>query len=57
MINTKRFGTELNPLGFPNGEFNKDLTATQQVASPKCPSDTSLNPDIMLNLNEELQNV
>jgi len=26
-------------------EFNKDLTATQQVASPKCPSDTSLNPD------------
>jgi hypothetical protein len=26
--------------------FNKDLTATQQVASPKCPSDTSLNPDI-----------
>jgi hypothetical protein len=26
--------------------FNKDLTATQQVATPKCPSDTSLNPDI-----------
>ena len=25
--------------------FNKDLTATQQVASSKCPSDTSLNPD------------
>ena len=31
--------------------FNKDLTATQQVASPKCPSDTSLNPDIKSNLN------
>jgi len=30
---------------FPNGEHNKDLTATQQVASPKCPSDTSLNPN------------
>jgi len=33
---------------FPNGEFNKDLMATQQVATPKCPSDTSLNPDIKL---------
>jgi len=29
--------------------FNKDLTATQQVATPKCPSDTSLNPDISRN--------
>jgi N6-adenosine-specific RNA methylase IME4 len=29
--------------------FNKDLTATQQVATPKCPSDTSLNPDIKRN--------
>jgi len=29
----------------------QDLTATQQVASPKCPSDTSLNPDIKSNLN------
>jgi hypothetical protein len=27
--------------------FNKDLTATQQVATPKCPSDTSLNPNII----------
>ena len=26
--------------------FNKDLTATQQVALPKCLSDTSLNPNI-----------
>ncbi|MFW5793901.1 MAG: DNA N-6-adenine-methyltransferase [Bacillota bacterium] len=33
----------------PYGVFNKDLTATQQVATPKCPSDTSLNPDIKLN--------
>jgi len=33
----------------PYGAFNKDLTATQQVASPKCPSDTSLNPDIKCN--------
>jgi hypothetical protein len=41
MIKAKRFGTELNPSGFPNREFNKDLTATQQVATPKCPSDTS----------------
>ena len=30
----------------PYGAINKDLTATQQVATPKCPSDTSLNPDI-----------
>lgn len=29
--------------------FNKGLTAMQQVASPKCPSDTSLNPNIMFN--------
>jgi len=29
--------------------LNKDLTATQQVASPKCPSDTSLNPNIKSN--------
>ena len=27
-----------------NDTHNKDLTATQQVATPKCPSDTSLNP-------------
>jgi len=34
---------------FPNGEHNKDLTATQQVASPKSASQTSLNPDIKRN--------
>jgi hypothetical protein len=33
----------------PNGEFNKDLTATQQVAPPKSASQTSLNPDIKRN--------
>jgi N6-adenosine-specific RNA methylase IME4 len=38
----------------PKG-FNKDLTATQQVALPKCHSDTSLNPDIKLNMKELLQ--
>jgi hypothetical protein len=38
----------------PKG-FNKDLTATQQVASPKCPSDTSLNPNIKSNRKELLQ--
>jgi len=41
--NSTSFGSDK-----PNS-FNKDLTATQQVASPKCPSDTSLNPDIKLN--------
>ena len=35
--------------------INKDLTATQQVASPKSASQTSLNPDIMPNLWGELQ--
>jgi hypothetical protein len=29
--------------------FNKDLTATQQVATPKSASQTSLNPDIKCN--------
>ena len=38
--------TQANPTDL---SFNKDLTATQQVASPKCPSDTSLNPDIKRN--------
>jgi site-specific DNA-methyltransferase (adenine-specific) len=36
--------TSTLPNGNPNGEFNKDLTATQQVASPKSASQTSLNP-------------
>jgi site-specific DNA-methyltransferase (adenine-specific) len=42
--------TSTLPNGNPNGEFNKDLTATQQVATPKCPPDTSLNPNIKSNL-------
>ena len=34
----------------PKGaKTNKDLTATQQVASPKSASQTSLNPDIIRN--------
>jgi len=48
MINTKRFGTELNPLGFPNGEFNKDLEVSA-TPSPKPTSSASLNPDIRQN--------
>ena len=34
----------------PFGAYNKDLTATQQVASPKSASQTSLNPDINRNM-------
>jgi len=42
-------------LTFPTEKaINKDLTATQQVATPKCPSDTSLNPDIKCNMNKSL---
>jgi len=45
-----------NSKGSPSeNSFNKDLTATQQVASPKCHSDTSLNPDIMFNKLKMLQ--
>jgi len=39
----------LSPCSAIAEDSNKDLTATQQVASPKCPSDTSLNPDIKRN--------
>jgi len=35
MIKTKRFGTELKPSVFPNGEFNIDLEITQQVVPSK----------------------
>ena len=35
--------------------FNKDLTATQQVATPKSASQTSLNPDIQSNQRGLLQ--
>jgi hypothetical protein len=44
--------TQLSNESCPNGEFNKDLTATA-LPSPKCPSDTSLNPDIMFNLRNK----
>jgi site-specific DNA-methyltransferase (adenine-specific) len=45
-IQSAKSQTQLSNESCPNGEFNKDLTATQQVASPKCPSDTSLNPNL-----------
>ena len=41
--------TSTLPTAIPMGEFNKDLTATQQVATPKSASQTSLNSDIKLN--------
>jgi DNA modification methylase len=41
------------PNGNPNGEFNKDLTDFQKE-NPKCPSDTSLNPNIKRNMNKSL---
>jgi site-specific DNA-methyltransferase (adenine-specific) len=40
--------TSTLPNSNPNGEFNKDLTDFQKE-NPKCPSDTSLNPDIKSN--------
>jgi len=40
--------TSTLPTAIPTGEFNKDLTATA-LPLPKCPSDTSLNPDIKSN--------
>ena len=42
----------MTPPKFTQGatpSFNKDLTATQQVASPKSASQTSPNPNIKLN--------
>jgi hypothetical protein len=41
--------TQLSNESCPNDTHNKDLTAMQQVASSKCPSDTSLNPDVIRN--------
>ena len=47
-MNANPLTQNLSGFGFPSeNSINKDLTATQQVASPKCPSDTSLNPNIM----------
>ena len=45
-IQSAKSQTKLPNGSFPNGEFNKDLTATQQVALPKSATQTSLNPDI-----------
>jgi site-specific DNA-methyltransferase (adenine-specific) len=49
----ERAKTQTLPNGNLNGEFNKDLTDFQKE-NPKCPSDTSLNPDIKRNLREAL---
>jgi hypothetical protein len=38
-----------------NAKTNKDLTDFQKE-NPKCPSDTSLNPDIKCNKNTEAKN-
>lgn len=48
----------MTPPKFTQGatpSFNKDLTATQQVASPKSASQTSLNPDIKRNSEKPLR--
>jgi hypothetical protein len=47
---TPRFFTLLSQ---PFGEHNKDLTDFDKQ-NPKCPSDTSLNPDIKCNMNKSL---
>jgi len=38
---------------YANAKTNKDLTATQQVASPKSATQTSLNPNIIRDKGEE----
>lgn len=47
---TPHFVTLASPTFPTEKAINKDLTATQQVASPKSASQTSLNPDIQRNL-------
>jgi len=51
-IQSAKSQTQLSNESCPNGEFNKDLTATQQVASPKFEPtvQTSLNSNIMRSL-------
>jgi len=53
MINTQRFGTELNPSGFPNGEFNMDLI-THFVRPNFSYGKTELNPNIIRNSDTSL---
>jgi len=49
--------TPLNSKGSPSeNSLNMDLTATASP-TPKCPSDTSLNPNIMFNLRDNLAGV
>jgi hypothetical protein len=47
-MRTPHFITLASPTFPTEKAINKDLTA-QDKPSPKCPSDTSLNPDIKLN--------
>jgi len=49
-IKSAKSQTQLSNESCPNGEFNMGLTATQQVATPKSASQTSLNPNIKRNL-------
>ena len=50
MIKTKRFGTELNLSGFPNGEFNMGLEVSATPTPKSNPTDlTSPNPNIKFN--------
>jgi DNA modification methylase len=48
-IKSAKSQTQLSNESCPKGEFNIDLTATQQVATPKSATQTSLNPDIKSN--------
>jgi len=53
MEKSDKTSTSATPTFVSQKEFNKDLTATQQVASPKSASQTSLNPDIKRNKFKE----
>jgi len=49
-MKASNFTQSLSEIGFATqNSINKDLTATQQVASPKSAELTSLNPDIKSN--------
>jgi hypothetical protein len=54
-IQSAKSQTQLSNESCPNGEFNKDLTATQQVATRKFASQTSVIPLIMFNKKVRLQ--
>jgi hypothetical protein len=52
-MRTPHFITLASPTFPTEKAINKDLTA-QDKPSPKCPSDTSLNPDIKRNFKNPL---